>query len=387
VAETANQLSSATYLESLSSDPALTRLTNQILNLNATDARSAFAQVAGDGLIEFGRISGLQTSRFMDSLANRLGGGVPGGGSYGIAQDLDLQPMPYGDAEFFQSASLTRGMWMRSFGLKGSMDGDGNAIGSDWRGSGTAVGVDAPISSRLLLGASFLYGRDVVDLQDGRAGAARIKAPQAAAYGSYSSAGDNRTGWQVRGLVGYAQPTISSDRYVTIGEHTSVASSKHDGREWSASGQAEISQNMGRYRLHGMLGLRASRLNEAGFTETGSLADLDVSGRATQSLTSSVGARLVVPTYRNQGLIDIRAIWNRQFASSGSVMTAKLAEATSDARFVVNGLPAERDSLLLGAGFSGQLKRNLSFYADYSLELGGDGQRQNTGLAGLRLVW
>jgi outer membrane autotransporter protein len=66
---------------------------------------------------------------------------------------------------------------------------------------------------------------------------------------------------------------------------------------------------------------------------------------------------------------------------------AKLADADSEERFRVDGVRDRRDSLLLGVGFSGKLKRNLSFHGDYSLELSGAGQRQSTGFAELRMVW
>jgi outer membrane autotransporter protein len=249
------------------------------------------------------------------------------------------------------------------------------------------VGIDAPITSRLLVGASFLYGRNVVDLDNGHAGAARIKSPLAAAYGSYSSAGNNRTGWQLRGLVGYAMPTISSDRYVTLGDDTSIASSKHGGREWSAAGEAEVSRNMRYFRLHGMFGLRASRLVEDGYTESGSLADLEIAGRTTQALTSNVGARVLVPTYHNEGMFDVHAVWSRQLASQQSDLSGRFATATSGTRFTAKGVPLARDALALGAGFSGKLKRNLSLYGDYSVELRGAGQIQRTAFAGMRLVW
>src|SRR6185503_20762701 len=127
------------------------------------------------------------------------------------------------------------------------------------------------------------------------------------------------------------------------GNATSTANAKHIGREVSLAGEAEVSQNMRFFRLQGMFGLRASRLKEQGFTETGSFANLDVSGRTTQSLTSSVGTRLLVPTYFKEGMFDIRAVWSRQLASLESALTARLADANSDERFVVDGIPGQRD--------------------------------------------
>jgi len=387
VAQTANQTASASYLESVSADKGVHSLIVSLLNLNVANARNAFSNIAGDGLATYGRISQMQSGRFMDALSSRMGGGIPGGGSFGIARDLDIQEMPLRDSTFFQSVANTRGMWMRSFGLQGSMSSDGNSMGSKWRGSGSALGFDAPIGDNVLVGTAFLYGRDGVQLNEGAGGSARIKLPQLVTYGSYSFAGDALRGWQVRGMVSYGQPTISSERWVAVGPETSIATSQHTGREWSAEGAAEFSRNLYDFRVQGMFGLRASRLVEEGYTETGSVAALDISGRSTQSLTSQVGARLLIPTYHKEGLVDLHATWNRELANLQSQLTGRLASATSDARFTVDGVPMARNGFTLGAGLSGKLKRNLSMYGDYSIELRGSGQREQTALAGLRLVW
>jgi len=133
--------------------------------------------------------------------------------------------------------------------------------------------------------------------------------------------------------------------------------------------------------------LRAARLSEADFTETGSVADLDIAGRSTTSLTSSVGGRILLPTYRNQGLFDLRAVWNRELSDIDPTSSVRLADSTSAQRFNVRGVPLKRDALTLGASFSGQLKRNLSFYGDSSLEMPGATQTPHTALAGIRYVW
>jgi outer membrane autotransporter protein len=329
----------------------------------------------------------MQTTRFMDSLASRLGG-IPRGGSFGGDARLDPVQLRAIEAERLEDGtSRSRGMWMRSFGLQGELPGNGNTGAANWRGSGTVVGFDAPVDEHVSFGTSFFYGNNLAQLDEGHGGWARIKSPAVATYASYSGARDTNTGWQLRGLVGYAQPTISSSRYLTVGNATSVANGVHDARELSVGGEAEVSRNTRYFRMQGVLGLRGSRMQEDGFTETGSFANLQVSDRTTQSLTSNVGARLLVPAYREQGLVEIRASWSHQLAAVDSAMTAKLADAMSAKRFAVNGLPADRDSFLLGAGLSGTLKRNLSYYADYSLELGGAVERQHTGMAGLRLTW
>ena len=276
---------------------------------------------------------------------------------------------------------------MRSFGVNGEHDSDGNAAGAQWRGGGTAVGFDAPVSASTVVGTGFVYARNEVEMDGGNGGVARIKSPQFFAYTGYSSDGDSGTQWQLRSLVGVSKPTFSSDRRIFVGRGSWVARSSHEGQEYSAAGEGEMSRDAGAFRLHGTVGLRASHLAEDGFTESGSLANLEISGRTTQSLTSNVGARAVLPTNQGLGQWELRAMWSHELSGWNSSLTGRLAAATSDARFTVDGLPAGRDSFTLGAGFSGEIKRNLSLYGDYSLDLRGEGTTQQMALAGLRLVW
>jgi autotransporter-associated beta strand protein len=371
VAETSNQLSTAAYLESLSVDSGATSLMNRVLNLNAADARSAFSQLSGYGLTEYGRVAQVQTTQVMETLSARVGGGAFRG--YEKAAD----PL----------SSVARGMWMQSFGINGQQGGNSNAAGAEWRGGGTAVGFDAPVTGNLVVGTGFVYSRNEVELDGGHGGVARVASPQLFTYAGYSGDGAAGTQWQVRGLAGYSNPTFTSDRRMSFGGGSWVAHSTHDGREYSAAGEAELSGHAAGLQLHGVLGVRASQLVEDGFIETGSMANLDVSGRTSNALTSSVGARAVMPAFDERGQLELRAMWSHELSGWQSALTGRLASATSDTRFRVDGLPVGRESFKVGAGLTGQLKRNLFLFGDYSMELSNLGKSEQTAMAGLRLTW
>jgi len=90
---------------------------------------------------------------------------------------------------------------------------------------------------------------------------------------------------------------------------------------------------------------------------------------------------------QDRGQFDLRAMWSHEIGGWSSDLTARLASANSDARFRVNGLPVGRDTFTLGAGVSAKLKRNLSLFGDYNVELRGVEGTQQAAITGLRLEW
>jgi uncharacterized protein with beta-barrel porin domain len=278
-------------------------------------------------------------------------------------------------------------LWVRNFNQQGAIQSNGNGAASNWVGGGTAVGFDLPLSANTVVGASYLNSLDRVQLDSGRTGVARISTPQFVSYISHSSAGDSFLGWQLRGLAGYSRPTISSSRAVVIGNDTTVANSTHSAEEVSAGGEADVSQNFSGAGLHEIVGLRASRMDEAGYTESGSNAALQVASRVTQSLVSSMGTHLAVPTTFANGLFDVRAMWRHELRDLNNGLSARLASSTSNARFETDGTPMGRDSMTVGANYSGRLGRNLSLYGDYSLDVSKESGAQHNLLAGFRYIW
>jgi outer membrane autotransporter protein len=372
----------------VSNDAGSASVVDSVLQLNVQNAANAFASIAGDSLTGLGRIAQLQATQFLDSLSTRLGSGVPGGGGFGMTNDLSQHQHSDDDASTVEGVNADRGMWMRSYGLRGATPGNDNVAAANWGGGGTVVGFDTPVSANSVVGASFDYGSDAVNLDRGGVpSSARIRAPQVATYGSYSWNTAPTTGWQVRGLVAYGAPSISSVRLVTLGGNASLASETHGSQMLSGGTEAEVTEDMGRYQLHGILGLHASNLSESAFSETGSAANLQIAAHDTLSLRSSAGGSIVVPVSFAHASFNFRAAWNHELAATETDLSARLADSTSPDRFTVAGTAFARNSMTIGAGFGGHIRRDLSFYGDYCVEGRGDGQTEHTAVAGLRYVW
>jgi fibronectin-binding autotransporter adhesin len=384
VAKTSNERKAAEYLQGVSNDSGAAPVVNSVLRTTVKNAPAAFASLSGNGLADLGHISQKLTGRLMDSLTNRLSGGRRSSDPYDyVPAELGMDALPTSDGGFLQESSLTHGLWLRNFNQRGGLKGGGNGPDSDWIGGGTAVGFDMPVSANTVVGASYLNSLDRVQLDGARTGAARISTPQFVTYASYSAGG----AWQLRGLVGYSHPTISSSRAVIIGSDTTVANSSHGAQEISAGGEADLSQSFGSVALHEIVGLRASRMDEAAYTESGSSADLQIAERVTQSLVSSMGARLAVPMSFANGLLDVRTVWRHELRDPNTDLSARLANSVSETRFTADGTPMGRDSMTVGANYSARLGRNLSLYGDYSLDVSKESGAQQNLLAGFRYTW
>jgi outer membrane autotransporter protein len=193
---------------------------------------------------------------------------------------------------------------------------------------------------------------------------------------------------QVRGILGYARNVYESERDLTIGSETTRASGRHDAQEWSSYAEANYTiQGPAEYQLQPLLALRYSRLSEDAFTETGSLGNLAVAARATQSLLSDVGARLIRPFAQGAGAVELRAIWGHEFAAAPSQMEAHLAGDLSGSSFAVTGASPHADGLQFGVSVAAHPKKNVTAHLDYNAQPRAAGGTQQFFTAGVSYVW
>lgn len=385
VAATPNQLAVAGYLDGLGATNAVVQ---QFDGLSADQARAGFASVGGDGLSALSTVTSAEARRFMSLLGARAGSG----GSSVAAGPLRLAgttvasdaPALYAQAGASAGAARPgneRGFWMRASGARGDMDGNGNATGFDWRGGSFALGADAEVARGTVLGGAFSYGRSEVSL-DGNAGTGRVKSPRFALYGSHAAGP-----WQFKGALGYASHEFDTRRNVALGAATSVASGSHRGTEWSGNVEAQYTIAAGAGQVKPFAGLSYVRLKESGFTETGSPASLAVAARSTESVVSNLGVRYARPFNAGSGAFEARASWAHEFGDASPAVSGRLASIAGGATFTVAGVPVKRDALVLGAGVSNEVRRNLSVHADVHTELRGSGQSQHALAFGLRYAW
>jgi fibronectin-binding autotransporter adhesin len=385
VAITRNQLAVASYLDFLGGTDAVVR---QFDGLNADQARAGFSSVGGDGLSAFAHVATADAHRFMRLInarsspeATGLAATGPQLASAGLAGDLPAVYAQAGTRPGSARGGGERGFWLLGSASRGNMDGDGNGVGFDWRGGSIAAGFDAEVGRGTVLGGALSYGRADVSLDAG-SGSGRVKSPRFALYGSHVAGR-----WQFKGSAGYANHDIDTRRNVAIGAATSVATGSHQGREVSAGAEAQYAIAFGGGHVKPFAGLGYVRLREAGFTESGSAANLAVNGRSTESIVSQLGARYTRLFNAGSGAFELRASLNHEFGDANPGLNGRLAAAAGGATFTVAGVPVKRDALVLGAGVSNEVRKNLSVRADVNTELRGGGQSQHALALGLRYEW
>jgi outer membrane autotransporter protein len=370
VGRTDNQRAVGTHLDVVSGDSALQALVTSLNSLSTAQAERAYRSMSGESLTGPRRAAIMASAHFVDTLTSRLGLG--GGEGTGLAfsgiqlASLDLAQAStttgIGDAGRTQG----KGFWLRGSGIGGEVDGTADATGFDYRGGAVAVGYDSEVGNNARAGIAFSYTRTKSSFEDG-AGSSRVRSPQLAVYGSRASGA-----WLFKGALGIAQHDIEGSRNVTIGASTTTAASEHDAYEWLAYGEASYAFKLGTYEIQPLVGLRFLRLDEQAYTETGSAANLTVSEQKTESVVPMLGVRYVRPFSMKRGVFEARAIYSAEAGDINPAVTARLSSTSTGgpgSTFTAFGVPVARDALTLGAGVAHKTSRNLSLFADVSVEL------------------
>ena len=129
-------------------------------------------------------------------------------------------------------------------------------------------------------------------------------------------------------------------------------------------------------------------LGTNGFTESGSLAPLNIHGGKGESLRSAFGLKASYD-WKIGGVVvkpEIRAAWQHEFGDTAYALDSSFADGAGNS-FRVNGPQIGRDSALLGAGFAVQLNERTSIYAYYDGELGRTNYQATNVTGGVRLAF
>jgi fibronectin-binding autotransporter adhesin len=403
-AQTGNQANVADYLNGVVANPgSAAGLIQQLDNLTASQARTAFDGLSGSSHAAASQISGAIGRTQSASIMGRAESG--GASSSGTAAfrgvkyaRLDIEslgmpvaPQVLSDASYqvaqFSGTGMKRaaagqaGVWGQVLGAGGNTDSNGNGAGSSYRAGGFMGGYDVMLNDQWMLGGAIGYTPTDwdADVNGASRSRGRIETPMAALYARYESGP-----WQLRLNGGYADHKFKTTRDITIGSATTTASSTHRGQEWSAAAELEYAINAGAWQIRPMAGVRYASLRENGFAESGANG-LAVDARRSENTNFMAGARFLLPFADGSGGWEFRAAWSHLFGDNDSPVSARLAG--QPATFTVNGTPLKRDALNLGAGVAGTVSKNVQGYADLAYEARGSGQDAYAVTAGLRVSW
>lgn len=411
VAVTPNEKEVGRHLSTFADSPgAAAALIRQIEGLTAPEARRAFASLAGSQHASASQVATAVGRNFSSILSARTGFAVTGlrqSGALGLQQYASLNPA-YMDTMVAQAtdagpgavALRSRGidesaleartagsLWLQPISAGGHIgdNGNGNGPALGYTGNGFALGYDRPVDGRWLAGGAFGYQRsewnaNIASLPSSPA-AGKVHTTQAGLYASYK--GD---AWRIRMDATLGLHEFDTERTIDVGGGPVQAKSEHRGRELGASVQAEYPIAWGEWQVRPLVGARYARLTESGFSETGpSVGNLSVDRRTAQSLTTSAGARFLLPLYGDKGALELRAVASHLLGDEENEVRARVLGQPGG--FTASGSPLKRTALTMGIGVTGQWTRTLWGYADAAYEYRGSGQNAWQVAVGLRKLF
>jgi len=273
--------------------------------------------------------------------------------------------------------------WVQGFAGDGDIDdsANGTIAGVDYRDTGLALGVDMPFSDYWTLGLAGSFSNSDIS---GGGSDSDVKSYQLAAYANWQQ-GD----WYADSIIGYSRHDTDTDRTVTVGALTGIASSDYDSDAWGASVEVgkRFALNNG-INLTPFAGLEYTKTDRDDFTETGSFANLTVDDEDHESIRTRLGIRLSKTFKTSKGSEYIPAASIAYVHESGddeNLMTAAFSAAPATT-FVIEGHDIDRDRLQLGLGITGRINDTTQFNIGYDGEFAGSDDYHSLS-ATLRMRW
>lgn len=209
------------------------------------------------------------------------------------------------------------GVWVTGYGDFVNIDGEGATNGYNYTTGGMTVGVDYRVTDYFLVGLMGGYAHTWTDLKPGDAD---VNTGWGGAYAGYF----NR-GFYVLGAAFGGGNTISTSRSTAVGD---LANGSSDSEELSTFISGGYDFHCGQLTIGPAAALQYSWENLNGFTETGSIAALRVSGDSEDSLRTDLGFRAWYTCQIGQIGIRpfIRAAWDHEYKESSLPVNVTLVD-------------------------------------------------------------
>lgn len=381
VAKTWNQWQAAFGLEALERDGDALAVYNQLLMQAAPQARAAFDLASGEAHAAAQHLTRNTAGLFLGALQGRAGAGLSA-----AQPSLAAAPMAYSPEPRPQSlpsgllaadapavpvepyaAPAAHAGWIAPLFGGGSIDGDGNAAGMDWRGIGVAGGYEGRGDTgggRYVAGLAFGYLNGDADI-DARGSDVEAHGVHVGLYGGWTN-----DAWMLSGAVAYSASKLSTERAVVFGGIDRLASADYWSHAVAASGEVARNFDLGGVTLSPFAGLEAGWTGHRAASEQGAGA-LNLSLDATDYRWFDTALGLGVShgfATADGGAVRLhaRAAWVHAL---GDVTPEQdLAFAGSPQAFTVRGPGVDRDRARVSIGADFSTAGGLEIGAVYSGE-------------------
>jgi outer membrane autotransporter protein len=298
-----------------------------------------------------------------------------------------------GPAPAREPASGPWSAWLSGYGIFGAVGGNANAAAVHYTTGGTVFGADYRLDPAWLVGGFAGYAGSSTNAA-GLPGSGSIDSYNGGVYASWAGVEQ----LYVDAMVGYAYNDDTLKRTLAFpGFGPVTARARTHGHQFLSS--LETGR---RYRFDNgiavtpFVGLQASVLDQASFTETGADAlNLAVAGQSVSSVRSQLGTRLsrdidladlgVGVAAGTRVNVSVKLGWAHEFADTGTTTNASFAAAPGSS-FAVQGAQRGRDSALVGLGAAANLDAQTSAYLRYDADVN-DRDAAHAVIGGVRLTW
>jgi fibronectin-binding autotransporter adhesin len=268
-------------------------------------------------------------------------------------------------------------VWTTATARGGNHQGDGNASTLDANGSGTLLGMDAPIGDVAHIGGVFGTG-NLSDSVGALASSAHVHTRHAGLYanlqtGSFRLMSGAFYGWQ----------NVNTDRHISFPAAAGTANSQSHANTVQAYVDGSYVFTLSHGTLAPFVDLAAQRLHTDAFAETGTAAALTGHAQSNTQSYGTLGLRGALQL-NPQDTVQAHASlgWQHAWGDTHSTVTMQLLSGSN--AFTVQGVPVARNAMAITAGLRILATPKLSLDATYN---GQFAQRVNDQAAHLSLTY
>lgn len=366
IAQTGNQFSLASALDSLDHSGQSLELRNSLINLDASQAREAYQQLSGD-VYATAQGAFTQTNRAVNTALNSRvravtdGVAAPSSMALGYAEEKEtvkderfaaFEPKKTFDTDRFAT-------WINGFGSWGKVSGVDGGADTDVSNGGMLVGGDFGLGSDSRVGVLGGYSRSFFD--------GDYSSGNSTNYHLGTYVGTKLGGISLRTGMNYTWHNVGSTRNVPLIGQT--LQGDYDAASLNAYGEVAYRVALGKSALEPYAALAHTRMKTDGFSETGGNAALTVDSSKMNTTYTTLGLR----TTRDFELGGIASVargtvgWMHAYGDTDPVSTARFLTGGS---FSTSSTPVDRNTALLEAGLDLTVTPSSTVSVSYNGQIG-----------------
>ncbi|ARS28896.1 autotransporter outer membrane beta-barrel domain-containing protein [Sphingomonas sp. KC8] len=348
VGVTFNQRSTAAAVDGAFN--ATSALYNELVGMNAAEARRAFDALSGEAHASALSFAAADADNVRRTLIGRFDG----------------------------PAGTGTEMWTTVTGSWNDIDGNGNSAAVSGNGQGFLAGVETDLASfRVGVAGGYTDGDARIRARGAQADVRNLH------VGVYGGGAFGKL--RVRAGAVHTAIDVRADRQVNVVALSETLKAKYDGQAAQAFAELGYAMPLGNGMIEPFAGINALWLKNEAFTETGGTLALEGAERTRDTIWSNLGFKASFALGANSPLTaQVKGVW--QHALTDRATDSRLAFANGGPSFLVHGAPLARDAAAVDASLRWQVADRVQVGVGYAGTIADQGESQSVRLTlGVRL--